>query len=326
MQTKLPPLLQASSGAVGSAVGNAIVYPLDVATTRMQNDAKRPAAKRLSLILTLHRLLSRRNALSRVYNGLQADTLSTFLSSFLYFFAYTTLQKGLSRYRARRAVYRSGASPAGIGGLAGAASDTAARTKARPFEELIIGILAGITSKGVTLPISTVCVRQQVDESGKVDKRSLLATLQTIYAADGLAGLFRGFGPTIPLTLLPSLTLYIHSLLLKAIVPERHRAHPPGYITFSLGALSNALATIPLYPLVLVKLLDQSGSSPKGKEAAQEGGVLEMIRQRVGKEGIGGLYIGLEGQLVKGVVQQGVMMLVKQRVEEAAVSFYRATS
>ncbi|ODO06465.1 hypothetical protein L198_01697 [Cryptococcus wingfieldii CBS 7118] len=316
MQTKLPPLLQASSGAVGSAVGNAIVYPLDVATTRMQNDAKRSPARRLTLILTLHRLLSRRNALSRVYDGLEADTLSTFLSSFLYFFAYTTLQKALSQYRARRAEH-AGSSPAG--GLSGKASDTTASNKAKPFEELIIGILAGITSKGVTLPISTVCVRQQVNESGEADTRSMLDTLKTIYADDGLAGLFRGFGPTIPLTLLPSLTLYIHSVLLKAIVPARHRAHPPGYITFFLGALSNALATIPLYPLVLVKVLDQSGSV-KGKEKAQEGGILQVLKDRVGKEGIKGLYIGLEGQLVKGVVQQGVMI-----VEEAAVRFYGAT-
>ncbi|ODO09116.1 hypothetical protein I350_02716 [Cryptococcus amylolentus CBS 6273] len=319
MQTKLPPLLQASSGAVGSAVGNAIVYPLDVATTRMQNDAKRSPGKRLTLILTLHRLLSRRNAFSRVYDGLEADTLSTFLSSFLYFFAYTTLQKALSQYRARRAVYQAGSSPAGIGGLSGKASDTTASNKAKPFEELIIGILAGITSKGVTLPISTVCVRQQVNEYGEANTRSMLDTLKTIYADDGLAGLFRGFGPTIPLTLLPSLTLYIHSVLLKAIVPARHRAHPPGYITFFLGALSNALATIPLYPLVLVKVLDQSGSV-KGKEKAQEGGILQVLKDRVGKEGIKGLYIGLEGQLVKGVVQQGVMI-----VEEAAVRFYGAT-
>lgn len=115
--------------------------------------------------------------------------------------------------------------------------------------------------------------------------------------------------PTIPLALLPSLTLYIHSVLLRFLVPAQVRVHPPGSVTFLLGALSNALATIPLYPLVLIKALSQSGADKKteGRE------MLGTMARIVDNEGLIGLYKGFEGQLAKGVVQQGVMMLVKQR-------------
>jgi len=73
--------------------------------------------------------------------------------------------------------------------------------------------------------------------------------------------------------------------------------------------LSNALATIPLYPLVLIKALSQSGADKKteGRE------MLGTMARIVDNEGLIGLYKGFEGQLAKGVVQQGVMMLVKQR-------------
>ncbi|AFR94443.2 hypothetical protein C343_02523 [Cryptococcus neoformans C23] len=324
MQTKLPPLLQATSGALGSAVGNFIVFPLDVATTRMQHASKKPKAKRLSLILTLHRLLSRRHALTRIYSGFKADTLSSLLSSFIYFYTYTALQKGLHQYRLKQAVYQAAPSPAGVGGLSSKASDIAS-TKRTPLEELIIGVLAGVTSKGIVLPISTVSVRQQVRESGEDEKRSVLQTLLAISQEDGLKGLFSGLGPTIPLTLLPSLTLYIHSLLLRILVPERHRAHPPGVVTFLLGALSNALATIPLYPLILVKVLDQSGKEKENDKENQES-MFSTMKKFIRREGIQGLYVGLEGQLVKGLVSQGVMMLVKQRVEERVIKFYRARS
>jgi hypothetical protein len=41
--------------------------------------------------------------------------------------------------------------------------------------------------------------------------------------------------------------------------------------------------------------------------------MLRTANDIVEREGITGLYKGLEGQLVKGLVSQGVMMLVKQR-------------
>ncbi|OCF41903.1 hypothetical protein I317_04313 [Kwoniella heveanensis CBS 569] len=341
MESTLPPLLQATSGALGSAVGNAIVYPLDLATTRMQNNARRPHYQRLNLRDTLTHLLVRKSPLE-LFSGIEADTLSTLLSNFLYFYTYTNLQRGLHIYHSRHPTVISNgqgigngaggipASPAGIGGLSSKASKVLPKTSTKPhgWEELIVGMIAGIVSKGIVLPISTVCVRQQIEDddeddeeeqsvngslSSKKRRMSLLETLQTINRESGIQGLFSGLGPTIPLTLLPSLTLYIHSVLVRTLLPARHRVHPPAAITFILAALSNALATIPLYPLVLIKVLNQSGKDKGKGRQGQELGMLGMLVKIIKRGGIRTLYTGLEGQLVKGLVQQGVMMLVKQR-------------
>lgn len=183
------------------------------------------------------------------------------------------------------------------------------------MDELLIGLLAGVVSKGVVLPISAVCVRQQLASDSddttstraghRTKPRGLLATLREIHRQEGILGLWSALPPSIPLALLPSLTLYIHTLLLRVLVPAKHRAHPPGAVTFLIGAASNALATIPLYPMVLIKVLSQSGTS-KGSQMDTLGEILD-------EGGVRGLYQGVEGQLVKGFVQQGVMMLLKQR-------------
>ena len=192
----------------------------------------------------------------------------------------------------------------------------------RAWEEILIGVVAGVASKGITLPLSAVSVRQRLgDESGR--EMGLFETIRSMYSEGGIQGMFAALPPSIPLALLPSLTLYIHSALLRLFVPERHRAHPPGQVTFALGAISNAIATIPLYPLVLLKVLSQSGKGraeedddyyyAKGDRSRRRksDGLLATGVRIVNQEGYSGLYKGLEGQLLKGLVSQGVMMLVK---------------
>jgi len=296
---------------IRSAVGNAIVFPLDLATTRLQHASPNIRKKGklrvewtelrvVSLLRTLQ-LLARRRGISRLFDGLPADTLSTILSSFLYFFFYSTAAKAVVKYHRDH----SGSSP-----LTASTSPKPASLGA--WEELMIGLVAGVASKGVTLPISAISVRQRLgDEDGT--EAGFLDTFKTMLNEGGISGLFAALPPSIPLALLPSLTLYIHSLLLRTFLPARHQAHPPGAVTFALGAVSNALATIPLYPLVLIKALSQSGAGDrKGKGKARRG--LVWTAQNIyDQEGVAGLYKGLEGQLVKGLVSQGVMMLVKQR-------------
>ncbi|KAK4689990.1 hypothetical protein P7C73_g93, partial [Tremellales sp. Uapishka_1] len=301
MASTLPPVLQASSGAIGSAVGNALVFPLDLVTTRMQHTKRK--GKHLSLLKTLL-LLHHKRGISKLYSGLPADTLSTLLSSFLYFYFYSSLHRIFLHRRAPPPIMT--ASPAGIGGMTVPVSSS---SSSHPIalgvvEELLIGMIAGTVSKGLTLPISAICTRQQLHDE------SFLETLRKIR----LKNMVSSLAMTVPLSLLPSLTLYIHSLLVR-LLPRRMQNHPPGVATFLIGAVSNALATLPMYPLVLVKSLSQGGQESQG----MMGGFDRIL----GEEGWTGLYTGIQGQLVKGVVQQGVMMLVKQRVEEAVVRAYR---
>ena len=271
----------------------------------------------VSMLATLFRMTQRRGV-APLYAGFKADAISTLLSSFIYFYLYSALHKLALRRKTSPPVVSS---PAGIGGMT---ADNGVSTKPHaggvgklgPLEELLIGLVSGVISKGAVLPISAVCVRQQLasddgeakgkGRSANVEaETSVLGTLRKIQQEEGVLGLWSALPPSIPLALLPSLTLYVHQVLLRLLVPARHRAHPPGYITFLIGAMSNALATIPLYPMIIVKVLSQSGT--------YKGGRVETLKRIVHERGVAGLYQGIEGQLVKGFVQQGVMMLLKQR-------------
>jgi len=288
-----------------------------------------------------------------LYNGFAADTVSTLLSSFIYFYLYSALHKLALARNARIASSSPKAkgvevNPAGVGIMTasntrGGDGGAGGVGKLGAGEELLIGLISGVISKGVVLPISAVSVRQQLASDSENDNdrdsddtraqahtpikgkarykapnarshidapappKSAWQTLQTIVKEQGPLGLWSALPPSIPLALLPALTLYIHQTLLSLFVPARHRAHPPGAVTFLIGALSNALATIPLYPMIIVKVLSQAGTYADAK------GRLDTFKMILGERGLSGLYQGLNGQLCKGFVQQGVMMLLKQR-------------
>jgi hypothetical protein len=120
------------------------------------------------LIDTL-RLLLLKKGLTSLYAGLEADTLSTFLSNFLYFGLYSLLRRiALKRH----------------GGKA-----------LNGPEEILVGLVAGIVSKGLTLPVSTVCVRQQMDEDneqGQKRKRGIREVVKEVMDERGILGFWAG--------------------------------------------------------------------------------------------------------------------------------------
>lgn len=264
----------------------------------------------------------KRKGWAKIYSGLTADTLNTVVSSFLYFLFYSLLHKALLRYHGANA--QSRASPAGIGAMSTKASEMRrpAPQVLSATQELFIGVAAGVASKGITLPISTVCVRQQLgnDEDDDEDhapncrmpppQLSIIETIRAIHDESGFTGLFAGLPQTVPLALLPAMTMYIHALLLR-LLPVRMRANPPGAATLVFGALSNALTALVLYPLVFAKALSQAGAD-KGK-SKYSGGMIGMMRYIAQRDGWSGLYRGFQAYRIKGAVQQGVTMLIKQR-------------
>lgn len=65
------------------------------------------------------------------------------------------------------------------------------------------------------------------------------------------------------------------------------------------------IAVTLLYPLILLKTRVQS--SPRGTSP------IHILTDILKTKGLGGLYKGLEVQLLKGVLNQGLTMMTKQR-------------
>jgi adenine nucleotide transporter 17 len=89
----------------------------------------------------------------------------------------------------------------------------------------------------------------------------------------------------------------------------RRTAPGPAQAFFG-AASSNALAVLLLYPLILAKTRMQ-----RARGGAALGALAHVLRHAYADEGRGlqGLYQGLQAQLVKGFVNQGVSFLVKER-------------
>lgn len=62
--------------------------------------------------------------------------------------------------------------------------------------EILLGLLAGIVSKGLTLPVSTVCVRQQMEEDSEdstgTGRKSIKDVVHDILQERGFLGFWAG--------------------------------------------------------------------------------------------------------------------------------------
>jgi len=80
------------------------------------------------------------------------------------------------------------------------------------------------------------------------------------------------------------------------------------------GAVSNALAVAILYPAILLKTHIQHERRPVS--------ILEALETVLKGRGIKGLYDGLQPQLVKGFLKEGLTMMTKQRIEAFVIALY----
>lgn len=130
-----------------------------------------------------------------------------------------------------------------------------------------------------------------------------------------------GFGTAVPLSLNPALTMFLFQVF-RRLVNIRNRdasklgSPSPGESFFG-AAISNAIATTALYPLLLAKTLLQM-QRQEAKGSGNEGEVekrstFTIWKKAYEKHGWSGLYQGLEAQIIKGFVNQGLAMMVKSR-------------
>ncbi|KAI0359228.1 mitochondrial carrier [Trametes cingulata] len=335
MTSSLPPLAQAWSGALGSAAANSITYPLDLVATKLQTTTSN-RLRGLRGVLRLLRHIVRAEGVAGLYDGIGADTASTLISNFLYFYFYTLLHALVARRRAASNVPL-------IQAIKHALTSPTPPILLGVPAELAVGFVAGVASRAVSTPFSVVTVRLQTgdgeesddssdDESSIAEKAPGIPVkgpprfadvVRRIYAEQGLAGFWAGFQPTLPLCLTPALTLLLFQLLSRLRIPRKvpsSSTRPSAAGAFLSGATANALAVAILYPLLLAKVRVQASRRRSGGVGGAS--MTDVWARAIKEDGWAGLYQGLAAQLVKGFVNQGVTMLVKQRIERAAVRLY----
>lgn len=252
------------------------------------------------------------------------DTAKTIADSFLFFLAYNFLRQ--TRLRAR-------------GGSASHLPVT---------EELGVGFTAGAFSKLLTTPVANVVTRQQAASiltSNEPRKVSIRAVAHRIKTEKGYKGFWSGYSASLVLTLNPSITFLLFETFKRLLIPYQMRSDITPQITFLIAAVSKAIASTTTYPFSLAKSRAQASSKSVNEKDTEDRGTSEKVQtestsvaektrakapsnvfstilQIATTEGLGAMYEGLGGEVLKGFFSHGFTMIVKQVVHRIIIRLY----
>lgn len=354
----LPAVGHALAGSLATAGAKAFVYPLELCITRLQvqkqlkgkgeaESAARDADTEYSSLLDAARKIYKtEGGLRAFYTGCPPDVGKGILDSFLFFLSYNFLRQ----YEQRR----GGSQNLTVGRELGVG------IAAGSFAKFFTTPIQNIVTRQQTAALVAARDPTSSTTPGESDKLSMKDIALQIRDERGLAGFWAGYGETVILTLNPALTFAVEPFL-RRLLPKSRRDNPSPQLTFLLAALSKAIATAITYPVTLAKARAQT-ATPKGnlpeEEGNETGGVPEMVeksssmnatpeRQRIKdqlkkvaylfkaqyalllslrkiyrNEGLSGLYSGLEGEMLKGFLQHGLTMMMKERVHLGVIQAY----
>ncbi|KAJ2994751.1 ADP/ATP carrier protein [Globomyces sp. JEL0801] len=291
------PLSDATSGALGSVLANTIVFPLDVIKTRMQVQTKEITHAHYHSTTDAVLKIVKHEGIAGLYVGLGSGLVGTLVSSFSYFYIYSTIRGGYSK-----------------------------SIKFQPIStamELFLGAAAGALCQFIVLPIGIVTTRQQTN----LERLSVMDTVRKIIKEEGVKELWKGLQASLVLCVNPAITYGVFERLrtiFTARLKDPKAALTSGQV-FLIGALSKALATIVTYPYIMAKIRMQwkpskkslEGLTEKQRKALQYTGAVDILKKVYKSDGIKGLYTGMQTQILKAVLSQAIVFTLKEKI-----SFY----
>ncbi|QSS61203.1 mitochondrial carrier protein [Histoplasma capsulatum] len=338
----LPALGQAVAGAAGAAVSTISTYPLSLIVTRLQLQRQLRGMRALEerrkeegkgkgkgkskdededvdegeykgIIDAARKIYENEGGLRGLYAGLTHATGKAVVDSFVFFLAYSFLRQ--RRLRARGLRMHGSFLPV--------------------LDELAVGYVAEAFTKLLTMPISTVLTRKQVEglasataaAVGKEKKSPTSSTrdiVSAIVAQKGLAGLWAGYSASLILSLNPALTFLLSQVFKFSLLPRDKRRRPPASATFLFAAISKVIASSLTYPFSMAKTRAQAATSAPTSSSAPRSPptILHAIYAIARTEGLAALYAGLSGDVLRGFFSHGIAMLAKDTVYRLVVRTY----
>ncbi|KAG6005501.1 hypothetical protein E4U21_007895 [Claviceps maximensis] len=316
----LDALGHAVSGSIGTGVSTAVVFPLDLVTTRLKAQRQLDGTDQYDGVVDgLRAIISRDGGIPALYNGIGPSVGKSIVDSFLFFGCYTYLRQ--------------------------------TTRQANVVQELATGALAGAFSKAITTPISNVVTRMQMQPNTDSLRQALTEIRRQ---GDGVAGLWSGYSATLVLTMNPSITFFVNRRLARRIIPALEEEDiPVAWIAFLLAALSKAVATVLTYPFqtgrtrlqipsknktaiesISTESVDIEKSEQTDCKRDDSGslltrilGILDktvfgVILRIINKEGVRALYDGLQGELLKGFLSHGLTMVTKGSLHRLVIRLW----
>ncbi|XP_076623657.1 peroxisomal Membrane Protein 34 isoform X1 [Colletes latitarsis] len=277
-------LVHAISGAAGSVVAMATFFPLDTVRSRLQLEDGRDSKNTLATI----RELAAKEGPSTLYRGMVPVLQSLCASNFVYFYTF----HGLKMLRTRR-------------------NQTAGN-------DLLVASIAGVINVLTTTPLWVVNSRLKMKGIGQAPERNnneyntLYDGLIHIWKYEGLGKLWAGTLPSLMLVINPAIQFMTYESLKRHITASLNGSPPPAWVFFAIGAMARTIATALTYPLQLVQTKLRHGH--KYPTLPANAGTLQILMYMLKKQGIAGLYKGMEAKLLQTVLAAALMFLAYEKI------------
>lgn len=307
------PVDHAVAGGISSMASFALLFPLDIARTRMQAQgaACNPAGGMAAVLADIWE----REGLAGLYRGLSVNLVAVGASQALYFLLYENLRAlALAQTAAQRS---SVATDLAIAFLAGAFNATftcpiwvaATRLKLRSKATLRNGgATAGDPARGAS----------GAEKVGEGDGSFFGEVISVVRGGDA----WRGLSSSLALCTNPMLQYGVYEQL-KGQVLRSWARRKAGRVAgetlqplaaFVVGALAKSVATVATYPLQLV----QTRTRQRGSSGSMWGAFQAMLREcRAGDDAAGGwrlepLFRGMSAKLTATVLNAALMFMFKE--------------
>ncbi|MCJ1419232.1 mitochondrial thiamine pyrophosphate transporter [Xylographa parallela] len=185
-----------------------------------------------------------------------------------------------------------------------------------PVTTFFAGALAGAVATSATYPLDLLRTRFAAQGTSKI-YASLLSSVHSIHATEGLPGFFRGLGAGVA-QIVPYMGLFFSTYeTLRPLLAELDL--PFGSGDASAGVLASVAAKSGVFPLDLIRKRIQLQGPARERFAGgliplYGKGVLRVGKEIIGKEGWRGLYRGLAVGLIKAAPASAVTMWTYERV------------
>lgn len=117
----------------------------------------------------------------------------------------------------------------------------------------------------------------------------------------------------------PSITYFVFEKVKALYMRAQKKSSLTGLEVFLFSALSKSIATMITYPFIFLR------TRMIGNKDGKQKGMLETLKHVIQKDGVSGLYKGMQAQLIKGFFNQGIMYMIKDYVATyLALVFYQS--
>ncbi|XP_011698556.1 PREDICTED: peroxisomal membrane protein PMP34 [Wasmannia auropunctata] len=275
-------LVHAISGAAGSVVAMAAFYPLDTVRSRLQLEEGRQSKGTLA---TIRELVAKEGPYT-LYRGVVPVLQSLCASNFIYFYTF----HGLKELRGKR-------------------SQTAG-------SDLLLASVAGVINVLTTTPLWVVNTRLKMrgltPERNNNEYTTLCDGLVHIWKYEGLRKLWAGTMPSLMLVANPAIQFMTYESIKRRVIASLDGVQPPAWVFFIIGAIAKAVATSITYPLQLVQTKLRHGD--KYPNLPPDAGTLQILFYILKKQGLSGLYKGMEAKLLQTVLTAALMFLAYEKI------------